>query len=99
MTKEFVVFINEISQSFVFEDGFVGSYSKTVTMSDGRARTIKPTPMIRNERPVVELNDTGHISYMGLEGTTTNGKLMVQLRDVPEEHRGKLPKRRNSGDD
>jgi len=36
VTKEFVVFINEISQSFVFEDSFVDSYSKTVTMSDGR---------------------------------------------------------------
>jgi hypothetical protein len=97
-TKEFVVFINEVSQSFVFGDSFVDSYSKTVTMSDGRTRTIRLTPMIRNERPVVELNDTGHISYMGLEGTTTNGKLMVQLHEVPEEHRGKLPKQGNSGD-
>jgi hypothetical protein len=61
-------------------------------MSDGRTRTIKLTPMLRDGRPVVELNDTGRISYMGLEGATTNGKLMVQLHEVPEELRGKLPK-------
>jgi hypothetical protein len=99
VTKEFVVFINEISQNFVFGESFVDSYNKTVTMSDGGTRTIKLTPMIRNERPVVELNDTGHISYMGLEGTTTNGKLMVQLHEVPEEHRGKLPKQGIAGDE
>jgi hypothetical protein len=92
-TTEFVVFINEITQNFVFGDSFSDSYSKTVTMSDGRARTIKLTPMVRDGRPVIELNDTGHISYMGLEGATTNGKLMVQLHEVPEELRGKLPKR------
>ena len=91
-TKEFVVFIKEITQNFVFGDSFSDSYSKTVTMSDGQTRTIKLTPKVRDGRPVVELNDTGHISYMGLEGATTNGKLVVQLHEVPEELRGKLPK-------
>lgn len=91
-TKEFVVFINEVTQNFVFGDSFSDSYIKTVTMSDGRARTIKLTPMVRDGRPVVELSDSGHISYMGLEGATTNGKLMVQLQEVPEQLRGKLPK-------
>jgi hypothetical protein len=37
-TKEFVVFINEITQNFVFGDSFADSYTKTVTMSDGRTR-------------------------------------------------------------
>jgi hypothetical protein len=57
------------------------------SMSDGSTRRIKLTPMIHNDRQVVEL-DGGHISYMGLNGTTTNGTLMVQLREVPEELRG-----------
>ena len=35
----------------------------------------------------VELKDTGFLSYMGLNGTTTNGKLMVQVRDIAEIHR------------
>lgn len=46
--------------------------------------------MIRDDRPVVELNDSGHISYMGLHSTTTNGSLMVQLREIPDELRGQL---------
>jgi hypothetical protein len=61
-------------------------------MSDGHKRTIKLTPTVKNGEPVVELNDTGHISYMGLESATTNGKLMVQLHEVPNELRGKLLK-------
>jgi hypothetical protein len=59
-------------------------------MSDGSTRTILLTPMIRDDRPVVELNDSGHISYMGLHSTTTNGNLMVQLREIPDELRGQL---------
>ncbi len=41
---------------------------------------------------MVEINDTGNISYMGPEGAKTNGNLMVQLHMVPEELRGKRPK-------
>jgi hypothetical protein len=48
--------------------------------------------MVRDGRPVVELNDTGHISYMGLESTKTNGKLMVQLHAVPEDRRHEPPR-------
>ncbi len=90
--SEFVVFINEITQNFVFGDSFSESYTKIVTLSDGTTRTIKLTPTVRNGRPVVELNDTGHISYMSLDGTKTNRNLMVEIHEVPEQLRGKLPK-------
>jgi len=90
--SEFVVFINEIAQNFVFGDRFSESYTKIVTLSDGTTRTIKLTPTVRNGRPVVELNDTGHITYMSLDGTATNGSLMVQIHEVPGQLRGKLPK-------
>jgi hypothetical protein len=90
-TKELVVvFLHEISQTFVVGDSVADSYTKTLTMSDGSTRTIKLTPMIRNDKQVVELNDNGYITYMGLNGTTVNGKLMVQLREIPEELRGQL---------
>lgn len=93
-TIEFVVFIDEITQNFVFGDSFSDSYTKTVTMSDGQTRDIKLTPTVRDGKPLIEINDTGQISYMGLEGgAKTNGNLMVQLKKVPEELRGKLPKR------
>ena len=97
-TNEFVVFIDEVTQNFVFGDCFSGSYTKNVVMSDGQTRTIKLTPMVREGRPVVQLNDSGRISYMGTASTTTNGNLMVQLREIPEELRGRLPKQK-SGDE
>jgi len=88
--KAFVVCLDEIRQNFVFGDHFVDSYSRTVTMSDGSKRKITLTPMIHNDRQVVELDDGGCISYMGLNGTTTNGALMIQLREIPDELSGQL---------
>jgi hypothetical protein len=38
--------------------------------------------MIHKGMKVVEFKDTGGRTYMGLNGSTTNGKLMVQLLDV-----------------
>jgi ATP-dependent Clp protease adapter protein ClpS len=80
--KRFIVCVDEIRQNFVFGEQFTGRYSKTVTLSDGSTRTIELTPMIRDGRPVVEFKDTGGHTYMGLNGTTTNGNLMVQIRDL-----------------
>lgn len=87
--KEFVVCLDEIRQNFAFGDHFLDSYCKTVTMSDGSMRKIKLTATIHNDREVVELDDGGQVTYMGLNGTATNGNLMIQLREVPEELRGK----------
>jgi len=36
---------------------------------------------------VVELNDSGHISYMSQNGRTTNGSLMIEVRDADEWNR------------
>lgn len=82
--KEFMISVDEIKQNFVFGESFKGSYSKSVNLSDGSTRTIKLTPMIHKSMQVVELNDTGGVTYMGMNGTTTNGKLMVQLRNMEE---------------
>jgi hypothetical protein len=53
-----------------------------LTMSDGGKRHIELTPMVHNGMQVVELKDNGSHTYMGLNGTTTNCKLMIQVRDV-----------------
>jgi ATP-dependent Clp protease adapter protein ClpS len=83
-SRKFYVSLDEITQNFAFAERFSGSYTKTVTLSNGSTRTVKLTPMVHDEvGDVVELNDSGHISYMGLNGTTTNGNLMVQLREIP----------------
>ncbi len=64
-----------------FGDTFAGAYSKTVALSDGSQREITLTPMVHKGMQVVELNDTGRLTYMSLDGTTTNGTLMVHLVD------------------
>ena len=84
--KRFMVCIDEVQQNFVFGEQFKGRYTKTLTLSDGSTRTIELTAMMRNGMPVVEFKDTGGVTYMGVNGTTTNGRLMVQVRDfdLPE---------------
>jgi hypothetical protein len=84
--KHFLVSIDEVKQNFVFADEFVGHYRKTVTLSDGTTREIELVPTVHDGMQVVEFKDTGGHTYMGLNGTTTNGKLMVQVRDVDTMH-------------
>ena len=84
--KKFAVFIDEVKQNFVFGDAFEGSYVRTVTLSDGSSRTIRLTPVVRNGEEWIELDVDGHVTYMGTNGTTTNGNtLMVAVREWPEE--------------
>jgi len=80
--KRFLVSVDEVKQNFVFAEEFVGSYKKELVLSDGSKRSIELTPMIRDGKKVVEFKDTGGTTYMGLSGTTTNGVVMVQLRDL-----------------
>jgi len=80
--QKFLVSIDEVRQNFVFGQEFSGQYSKTVTLSDGSKRHIELIPMVHNGTQVVEFKDNGGHTYMGLNGTTTNGTLMVQVRNV-----------------
>ena len=50
--KRFMVSIHEIRQEVVFADEFAGKYLKTVTLADGRTRTIELTPMIHEGSPL-----------------------------------------------
>lgn len=78
--RVFMVSIDEIAENFVFGERFRGDYTRQVTLSDGSTRTITLTPAIHKDMELVQLNDTGHVSYMGPQGTTTNGRLMIQVR-------------------
>ncbi|MCA1857006.1 hypothetical protein LE190_13880 [Massilia oculi] len=84
-SKAFEVAVFEVKQKLTpgkfLETEFSGSYTQTVTMSDGKQRRIELTPMLHKGMQVVRLQDSGHTSYMGLNGTTLNGTLLVQLRD------------------
>ena len=83
--KSFDVAIFEVKQKLIpgkfLGTEFSGSYSQTITMSDGKQRQIELTPMMYKGTRVVRLQDNGQTSYMGLNGTTLNGTLLVQLRD------------------
>lgn len=80
--RHLVVSMDEIRKNLVFADEFQGHYSRTVRLSDGTTRAITLTPMLHNGMQVVELKDTGGRTYMGLNGTTTNGKLMIEVHDM-----------------
>jgi len=80
--REFMLSVDEVKQNFVFGERFNGKFEREFTLSDGSKRKIMLTPVLKNGKPYVELNDGGHISYMGLSGTTTNGDLMISLRDM-----------------
>ena len=80
--QKFLVSIDEVRQNFVFGHEFSGQYSTTVTLSDGSKRHIQLTPMMHDGMQVVELKDNSGHTYMGLNGTTTNGKLMVHVQDI-----------------
>lgn len=69
---------------FAFGERFTGSYTRSVALSDGSQRTLKLTLIVKDGREVVEIDDTGHISWMGLHSTTTNGNLMVQVDEIPD---------------
>jgi len=86
---KYMVSIDEVKQNFVFAEPFDDSYTHTVTMSDGTQRTIGLRPMMRDGVQVLELSDKvgtgpgkGGITYMGLDSTTTNGKLMISVDDL-----------------
>lgn len=80
--KRFVVSIDEIRKNFVFADEFRGRYDRTLTLSDGSARHITLTPMLHDGKQVVALDDNGERMFMGWNGTTTNGTLMIQISDI-----------------
>jgi len=80
--RKFSVSVDEIKQNLVFGEEFSGSYTNSFILSDGSKREIELTPMVHKGMQLVRLKDSGHLSYMGLNGTTTNGTLMVQLREM-----------------
>ena len=87
--KAFIVSLHEIKQCFVFAEPFSGSYRKEVTLSNGSTRTVTLTPTMHRGEALIELNDSGGITYMGLNSTTTNGTLMVQVWQIPDDIRKK----------
>lgn len=82
--KRFRVSIDEVAQNFVFGEYFQGEYRRQVTMQDQSVRDIRLTPMLKDGRLVVRFDDTGGHTFMGPNGSTTNGRLLVQLRDLDQ---------------
>lgn len=83
------VSIDQIGKVFIAGHPFVGSYTTTVTLSNGSRRTIKLTPMMHEGKFVVRLSDSGMGAgtFMGpmggrataINGNPSKGMVMVQL--------------------
>jgi hypothetical protein len=83
--KSFNVSIFEVKQKLTpgdfLSEEFSGSYVRTVTMSDGKQRRIELTPMVHKGMQVIQLKDNEGRTYVGLDGMTLNGTLLVDLQD------------------
>lgn len=88
VVHHYSVAIDEVKQTLVEPQFFDTQFHRTVTMSDGSVRDITLRSMQENGEPVVQFDDrTGQgtfTSYMGPNGTTTNGRLMVNIKDADE---------------
>ena len=85
--RAYTVSIDEIKQSFVSAEEFSGSYSRTLTMSDGSTRDITLRPEVRDGKDVVELTDqksNGEIahSYLAPNGTSISDMLMINVTEA-----------------
>jgi hypothetical protein len=82
----YVVSIDEIRSNLVPGQVFSGQFTRRVTMSDGSTRVVTLRPVRQNGEEWVELIDTSasgtNRSYMGPNGTTTNGTLMINVKDA-----------------
>jgi hypothetical protein len=84
----YLVSIDEIRQNIASAEPFAGSYTRTVTMSDGSTREITLRPELLDGKEVVEVTDqssNGKIdhSVIGSNGTTINDMLMIRVTDSP----------------
>ena len=80
----YIVSIDEVKQNFAFGEPMRDAFIKTVKMSDGSERTVELRPVLRNGETVIEFKDGSGMTYMGIGGTTTNGKLMVSVHEIPK---------------
>ncbi len=85
--RPYSVSIDEIRQNFAHAETFSGSYSRTVTMSDGSTHIITLRPEVVDGKEILELTDqssNGKIIHtlIGPNGTTTNGTLMINVVDA-----------------
>lgn len=82
----YLVSIDEIRSNLVPGEVFSGQFTRKVTMSDGSTREVTLRPIRQNGEEWVELIDKSasgkHHSYMGPNGTTTDGTLMINVKDA-----------------
>jgi hypothetical protein len=84
----YFVSLDEIRSNLLSGKTFSSEFTSKVTLSDGSVREVTLRPVQRNGENLVELVDksasgTFH-SYMGPNGTTTDGSLMINVKDVAE---------------
>lgn len=81
-TRRFTVVVDEVRKTLVAGDEFSGTYSRTVRLADGTRRLIDLTPVMRDGTQVIRVTDSGRVAYMPINGTLSNGRLVVQVQDT-----------------
>lgn len=80
------VAVDEVKQNLVEPQLFSNEFHQRVTLSDGTVREITLRSEQENGQPLIEFLDKSSsgtfVSYMGPNGTTTNGTLMVSVKDA-----------------
>lgn len=86
--QTYLVSIDEIRSNFVEGQVLSHEFTRKITLSDGASHQITLRPVRRNGEELVELIDTtergSSHSFMGPNGTTTNGPLMINVKDIAE---------------
>lgn len=95
--RSYLVSLDEIRSNLFPAKVFSGEFSHKVTLSDGSVRKITLRPVRRDGQELVELYDqsgnTAFHSFMGPNGTTTDGKLMISVKDVAQLQAAMQPPR------
>lgn len=88
LSGHYTVSIDEVRQNLVFGDFFSDRYSHTVTLSDGSVHDVALRAVNKNGQLLRELTNAsaGKLarSFMGPSGTTTDGKLMINVNNADE---------------
>ena len=83
-TMHYIVSIDEVKTNFAYGKLFRDHFAQTIILSDGTTHEIELTPALYEGKQVIEYKDNGKVSYQGLNWTSREGALVVQVRN--QEH-------------
>lgn len=80
-TMHYVVSIDEVKTNFAYGKPFRDHFAQTVSLSDGTTHDIELTPTMYEGKQSIEYMDNDKSTYQGLNWTSREGSLVVQVRN------------------